>query len=42
MIEFSSLKSIVKLSLVLEPSENLSVFEYAKKNRRLMLAYGMC
>ena len=35
MFELSSIKSTMKLTFILELSENLNVFEYAKKNRRL-------
>ena len=42
MIELSYIKSTIRLNFILELSENLNVFEYAKKNRHLPLAYGMC
>ena len=32
----------MKLTFILEISENLNVFEYVKKNRRLLHRWGMC
>ena len=42
MIKLSSIKSTMKLTFSLEISENLNVFEYVKKNRRLLHRWGMC
>ena len=32
----------MKLTFILEISENLNVLEYVKKNRRLLRRWGMC
>ena len=42
MIELSSFKSTRKLNFIPELSYNLGVFEYEKKNRRLLPLHGMC
>ena len=36
MLKLSSIKSTMKLTFILDISENLNVFEYVKKNRRLL------
>ena len=35
-------KSTMKLTFILKISENVNVFEYVKKNRRLLHRWGMC